>query len=142
MKNRNPIFVYGRFQVGAGRTFLMNCAIYAGKARTWRRYSLKVSTYPFVTSKIPVSQIHGEVYLVDSETLELLDLILNHPDCQCREKVPVELLGGKIISAWMYFQPDGPGVQIESGDYLDVCSDFPETSIQMPEDNNAMKMLA
>lgn len=142
MKNRNPIFVYGRFRVGTGRHFLMNNALYAGKARTWRKYSLKVSTYPFVTRNSPVSQIHGEVYLVDSETLQLLDHVLQHPNGQCREKVPVELLGGNIISAWMYFQHDGPGVQIENGDFLSVSNNCSDISIQIPEDHSTLKMLA
>lgn len=84
------IFVYGTLVKGYSNHFLMEKCTFVGPAVTKKSYGLHVKEYPFVTAKVPVSQIHGELYTVpDLETLDELDLLEDHPVVYERKPVVV-----------------------------------------------------
>jgi hypothetical protein len=54
-------------------------ATFLGEGQTVARYALHVQGLPTVDRNIPVSSIHGELYLVDQSTFADLDRLEGHP---------------------------------------------------------------
>lgn len=125
------IFVYGTLRKGFGnhRRFLNNPgAEFIGNAVTKEKYAMYASGIPFVNKNHKVSNIKGEVYLVDLYVLKNIDALEGHPDWYYREKVDCILDDGKEIKAWIYFNNFASEESIvESGDFLDYRKSlFPE----------------
>ena len=74
---------------------------------------------PYVSENESVSQIYGELYLVNPRILLTLDMLEGHPSRYKRKKVPIETLNGKIYNAWLYFNETKTDNLIASGDYTD-----------------------
>ena len=111
------VFVYGTLRKGYWNHSLLENSKFLGKAITKEKYSLFADGIPYVV-KIPKTQIIGELYEVDKETLERLDRLEGHPDFYKREEIEV-LLDEKPMKAWIYFYPHPKGKFIKSGDYTD-----------------------
>ena len=136
------VFVYGTLLKGYSNHHRLvdnkvGVCDYIGKAITCNKYSMGVSTYPYVDPAIPRSIIHGEVYRVNTNAaLDSLDELEEHPDWYIRTTIDVTLVEvapefdkahktGSIVSADIYFNPfmgkDGDGILVESGNYHDVA---------------------
>ncbi len=114
------VFVYGTLRRGFPNHQLLAAARYLGSAQTLNRYALYVDSYPKVVPQEAVAPIRGEVYLVDSYTLALLDDLEDHPYVYRREQVPVLLDDGDEILAWLYFHPEPGGLLVPDGDLMAV----------------------
>ncbi|MDR3557263.1 MAG: gamma-glutamylcyclotransferase [Syntrophobacteraceae bacterium] len=114
------MFVYGTLRRGFENHFLLDGAIFLGPARTRGKYALFSENIPYVSKTKEISTVAGEVYRVDSPTLERIDLLEGHPNWYVREMIEVVLQDGSIVSAWIYFCPAPEGILVESGDYGDV----------------------
>ena len=117
MAKKNYVFVYGTLRKGYWNHHILENSRFIGLAITKDKYSLFADGIPYVV-KIPLTQIKGEVYEVDSDTLERLDALEGHPNFYKRELIDV-ILDGKTIKAWIYFYPYKKGKLIESGDFKD-----------------------
>ena len=111
------VFVYGTLRKGFGNHHLLKNSKFIGYATTKEKYSLYVDGIPYVV-KIPTTQIKGEVYEVDRDTLNALDELEGHPNFYKRELIDV-IVNGKTIKAWIYFYPYPRGKLIRSGDFKD-----------------------
>ncbi|MCS7299276.1 MAG: gamma-glutamylcyclotransferase family protein [Spirochaetia bacterium] len=133
MKKENYVFVYGTLRKGLGNHYLLKEAKFIGFAKTKERYTMYARTIPFVNKNIKTSQIIGEVYLVDDETLSKLDYLEGHPSWYYREMIDVILDKGQYdtipenihdyseeLKAWIYFNDTEEGRIVTSGDYLDI----------------------
>lgn len=133
MKEQHYVFVYGTLRRGLRNHSLLKGAKFIGFAKTKERYTMYVRTIPFVNKNIKTSQIIGEVYLVDDETLSKLDYLEDHPHWYYRELIDVILdnrqfnsISGNIcdhgeeLKAWIYFNDTEEGIVVTSGDYLDI----------------------
>jgi gamma-glutamylcyclotransferase (GGCT)/AIG2-like uncharacterized protein YtfP len=109
------IFVYGTLRRGFWNHHLLKDSEFIGEGITKEKYSLYADEIPYVV-KEPLTQIKGELYIVDDETLERLDLLEGHPSFYTRELVDV-IVDNKIYKAWIYFYPAPEGELIKSGDY-------------------------
>jgi gamma-glutamylaminecyclotransferase len=116
------MFVYGTLRRGFENHFLLDGAIFLGAARTREKYALYSENIPYVSKTKEISTVAGEVYRVDSPTLERIDLLEGHPNWYVREMIEVILQDGSIVSAWIYFCTDPQGIVVESGDYADVVA--------------------
>jgi len=103
MKHR--VFVYGLLQRGQGSISLETFpgARFLGTTMTSSdNYTMRdLGSFPAVSSG-GTDFIQGELWEVDSETLEVLDQIEGHPDFYQRE-----ITHTKTGSAWMYQINDG-----------------------------------
>ena len=117
MNKKIYVFVYGTLRKGYWNHRLLENSKFIGEAITKEKYSLYANGIPYVV-KTPKTQIKGEVYEVDIETLKRLDQLEGHPDFYYREKTDI-LINGKPIKAWIYFYPYQKGKIIPSGDYKD-----------------------
>lgn len=98
------VFVYGSLKSGRGNWGALSAAQMIGRCVIEGRYKLlDLGHYPGLIctpSDEQVRKIVGEVYLVDKDTLDTLDMIEGHPDYYCRHKVTTPWK-----NAWAYFLP-------------------------------------
>ena len=110
------MFVYGTLKKGFSNHFFLSGARYLGPARTVNRYALYVDMYPGVYPRDQVSSIVGQLFEVDSATLNRLDALEDHPRLYRRELIEVETDEGRR-TAWIYFYPEKGGQLIASGEF-------------------------
>jgi len=115
---RHLVFVYGTLRRGLPNHHLLAQARCLGPAQTRDRYALYLDSYPKVVPHEAVAAIQGEVYLIDSYTLALLDDLEDHPFQYRRQQIPVILEDGDEILAWIYFHPEPGGLLVPDGDLL------------------------
>ncbi|MFW6179638.1 MAG: gamma-glutamylcyclotransferase family protein [Desulfohalobiaceae bacterium] len=115
---KNLLFVYGTLRQGCSNHKLLQNARYIGKGQSRRRFSLYVDDYPYVLKTGETSSIKGEVYEVDQQTWQEVDILEGHPNWYCRERQEILLDSGGTVLAWMYFFPEARGQLIPCGDYL------------------------
>jgi gamma-glutamylcyclotransferase (GGCT)/AIG2-like uncharacterized protein YtfP len=113
------VFVYGTLRRGASNHELIRRSPCSGLGRTVEPYALYVGRYPYAVRRERTIRIRGEVYRVDVETMARLDELEQHPEVYRREQVDIELDGGEILQAWLYFYPAPEGEPLPSGDYAD-----------------------
>ncbi|MBK1835528.1 gamma-glutamylcyclotransferase family protein [Roseibacillus ishigakijimensis] len=119
---RETVFVYGALRRGASNAWRMNRADYLGPA-TVRGTLVKVDWYPglLLTGE---TEIHGEVYEVDGETLAELDEFEGIGSNEEYQRVwaRVQLASGREIDCqlyeWQLGQEDYEVVA--NGDWLSV----------------------
>lgn len=115
----HKIFVYGTLKRGHGNHRYLAGSKFLGAGKTRNKYAMYVSGIPFVIVTEPVSQISGELYEVDDQTLCKLDQLEGHPNWYQREQVEICLDNnfGKssAVTAWLYFNEDKSGTLIPSG---------------------------
>ncbi|MGC8491934.1 MAG: gamma-glutamylcyclotransferase family protein [Syntrophobacteraceae bacterium] len=119
----HTLFVYGTLRSGFSNHFLLEGAIFLGPAETREKYALFSDGIPYATREKEVSTIAGEVYRVNSKTLEYVDLLEGHPGRYRRELVPVLIQDGSTTLAWIYFNPIPKGILVESGDYAEAVDE-------------------
>ncbi len=103
-KDLIPVFVYGTLKKGFSNHFLLEKSLFLGNAESVEKYALYIGEYPVVNEYEKVSTIKGEVYLVDLETLEKLDILEECPEYYYRKMIKVKLHeNGEIINAYIYF---------------------------------------
>jgi gamma-glutamylaminecyclotransferase len=110
------VFVYGTLRRGFWNHRLLSKAEFVGAGKTKARYAMYVDGIPYVV-KEEVSQIVGEVYAVDRETLDDLDCLEGHPSWYERHEVGIKLEDGQQRVAWMYLSRQGRGKLNVAGDY-------------------------
>lgn len=97
------LFVYGTLKRSFHNHYLLEKAEYLGTGYTRSKYAMYKSGIPFVIKTEQVSNIHGELYQIDENTLKQLDRLEGHPDWYCREKVEIVSASGQTIIGWLYF---------------------------------------
>lgn len=118
MKEQHLVFVYGTLLRGQSNHLLLAQARFLGAARTKEVYALYIHVYPKVIRDEQVSQILGELYLVDGPTLARLDDLEDHPFMYRREQVTVIMDDEEETLAWVYFYPEPEGILVEDGNFL------------------------
>ncbi len=115
------VFVYGTLRKNLSWHHLLENSEFIGNAITEEKYSMYADSIPYVIESEKISNIVGEVYLVDEKTFKKLDQLEGHPNWYQRKKIAVVLKDEKI-ECWIYFYPNSTGQKILSGDYLNFLS--------------------
>jgi gamma-glutamylaminecyclotransferase len=110
------VFVYGTLKHGFTNHHLLENSLFISTGRTAKKYALYVQGIPFVVKHEPVSQIYGELYLVNSSTLAILDQLEGHPAWYRREQAEI-ITDNQVYTAWIYFYPTPTGKLIKTGRY-------------------------
>lgn len=100
MKNNNKIFVYGTLKRGQGNHGRLANAVYLGKARTVKNFTMYVDVLPYLYREEDGPGVIGEIYEVDDDTLETIDRLEGHPILYKREKIKLD--DGKEVFAYIY----------------------------------------
>lgn len=110
------VFVYGSLLRGMHNHRLLDGARFVGAARTPPRFTLRdLGSFPAIVAG-GRTQIVGEIYEVDAETLERLDRLEGHPHHYRRE--PIELERGEVAEIYVYVAPLGARAHaVPSGDW-------------------------
>tara|TARA_R110002096_G_scaffold272843_10_gene466619 strand:+ start:601 stop:948 length:348 start_codon:yes stop_codon:yes gene_type:complete len=111
------IFVYGTLRKGFSNHFIMKRMMNLGKGLTKEKYAMYGSGIPFLVETEPVTNITGELYMVDQTTFEILDILEGHPKWYKRKQVDV-VVEGVEHKAWVYFNKK-QGTLIKTGNYED-----------------------
>lgn len=115
---KHKVFVYGTLRKNLGWNHLLKNSEFLGEATTKELYAMYADTIPYVIESEKVSQIKGELYLVDDITLEVLDKLEGHPYWYCRKKIKIiENITKNVNISWIYFNNNVQGKLVESGDY-------------------------
>tara|TARA_R110002167_G_scaffold7683_12_gene36198 strand:- start:2012 stop:2368 length:357 start_codon:yes stop_codon:yes gene_type:complete len=113
------VFVYGTLRQGYNNhKLLLNCE-FIDAGRTVNNYAMYANGIPYVSDNEQVSQIYGELYLVNQRILFNLDMLEGHPSWYKRKKIAIETFEGKVYNAWLYFNNTKTENLIVSGDYSD-----------------------
>lgn len=104
------IFVYGSLRKGLQNHGKLDTAKYSGDWKTVDKYfmiGLKSGAYPYVTTEqlndsLLPTQIHGEMYIVSPQLLEVLDELEGHPYQYKRRIIDVENSKKETTHAHMY----------------------------------------
>ncbi len=133
---KTNIFVYGTLRQQFGNHHFLSTARFLGDAITQSKYVMHASSsIPFVSQSQAVSQIVGEVYEVDAQTLANLDrlegcrvmaeepLQFDANSWYTREQVSVRWAdGGECLTVWMYFnEHETRHAIIPTGDFKDLA---------------------
>jgi gamma-glutamylcyclotransferase (GGCT)/AIG2-like uncharacterized protein YtfP len=131
---KTTIFVYGTLRKNYRNHAFLSTANFVGEAKTQNKYVMHCGgIIPFVSESQAISQIVGEVYEVDHQTLADLDQLegcipsLNNPaefdsnSWYTRKQVEIELTDrNEVMLVWMYFNEKANHHPIIStGDYND-----------------------
>lgn len=115
------VFVYGTLKSGHGnnRAYLEgnSGARLLGRCFIYGNYGLRdLGFFPCAVETTDGVDRHivGEVYLVDTNTLDSLDCLEGHPDWYERKQVETPWK-----RAWCYFMPDRPDYGSEEPEYLE-----------------------
>lgn len=102
----SKVFVYGTLLSGLSRSDILNaCTLEGGATIQAAMYDL--GSYPGIIPGDNV--IHGEVYTVDDDTLQYLDMIegysINHKNTSLyiRQSIPVTMYDETVETAYAYF---------------------------------------
>ena len=103
----NLVAVYGTLRKGYNNHHLLHSSNMLDIGSTMDDYRMICEGIPYV---LPAdgsgSRIRVEVYAVDDETLDRLDMLEGHPSWYRREQVPIMLDNGVSVNAWLYINAD------------------------------------
>ena len=106
------VFVYGTLKSGFSNNILLSQSTLLGPGVTESLYAMYEDGIPYVSKSSEQSQISGEVYMVDSQSLDNLDLLEGHPRWYKREKTKISYFNvdGELTTddAWLYFNEHIP----------------------------------
>jgi gamma-glutamylaminecyclotransferase len=114
------VFVYGTLMTGFENHIYMSKSRLLGKAMTMKKFYMTARFIPFVSDveNEKSNYIIGEVYEVDSQSLNSIDRLEGHPDFYKRKEIDVRLDDGSTMKCWMYFSEGDEGhTEVESGNY-------------------------
>jgi gamma-glutamylcyclotransferase (GGCT)/AIG2-like uncharacterized protein YtfP len=114
---KETVFVYGTLRKGGSNHHRMAGALKLG-AGTVRGRLFHVDWYPGIILDHAGNEIHGEVYVVDAETLAALDEF----EGDAYARVRVEVAGTAAHDAWIweYRMPVEGLREITSGDWFEI----------------------
>ncbi len=114
------VFVYGTLKKGFCNHHFLEKSRFLGKAETLNKYALYLKDYyPFVTEYEKISIIKGEVYQINQQQLQQIDILEEVPDYYYRKLIKVKLIdSSKITDAFIYFNNIEKGILIKSGEFL------------------------
>lgn len=107
VSDKVKVFVYGSLKSGKMNNGLLGSATFLGKATAIARWAmvdnLGGSTYPYVLGKHYNGEfIVGEVYEVDSDTKEVLDILEGVPSHYLEDEIYVQYADGRTDKAVIY----------------------------------------
>jgi gamma-glutamylaminecyclotransferase len=114
---RYIVFVYGTLKSGFSNHHYLDGSDYLGAGKTVEKYALYFDGLPFVIRHESVTHIHGELYAIDTPTLNTIDRLESHPDWYNRQEVEIVTDEGKRMAAWLYFYPEKRGKLMKTGRY-------------------------
>lgn len=111
------LFVYGTLKRNFHNHYLLKTSQYLGTGHTKNKYAMYATSIPFVVKSEQVSNIYGELYVVNDKTLKQLDRLEGHPTWYCREEIQIITEAKQTINAWLYFYPQATGTLNTTGVY-------------------------
>ena len=122
--NLSIIAVYGTLKYrGSNYYGYLQESEHVGGGYTKDAYPLIVDGLPYLLSKKGVGHnVDVDVFLVDKETMEDVDILESHPQWYKREVIPIELYSGGTIDAWVYFNDTikDTGVHVQSYEIVET----------------------
>lgn len=77
---------------------------YVGPGMTMEKYPLIIEGLPFLLNKPGEGHyVNVDLFLVDNDTLHMIDMLEGHPNWYFREKIEVDTKDGTVLTASIYF---------------------------------------
>lgn len=116
------VFVYGTLMKEYGNHIFIKDAEFVGKYKTLEKYILSVDDgIPYISNidtLIPKTQVCGEVYIVNDQTLKSMDFLEGNGEWYTRKQVMVYNDTNEVL-AWVYFNPKITDIICSNGSYDD-----------------------
>ena len=110
------VFVYGTLMRGQGNARFLEGAEFVRPAETGPGFELfSMGSFPAM-SRGGKASVKGELYLVDDDTLKVLDSLENHPRLYRREEIDLDD-GGEAIAYLLDQAREMGGTPIKSGNW-------------------------
>lgn len=99
------VAVYGTLKYGGSNYYsYLRGSNMINSGITFNKYPLIIDGLPYLLSKKGKGHnVEVDVFAVDKETLEDIDTLEGHPKWYKREKTPIILDDGNVVSCWTYF---------------------------------------
>ncbi|MGI8547281.1 MAG: gamma-glutamylcyclotransferase family protein [Gemmatimonadaceae bacterium] len=114
------LFAYGTLQRSFQNHYILSSsaqgARFLGTGMTTEHFALYLDEIPYISDRLDLYPVKGEVYDVDDSTLAAVDHLEGHPDWYERREIAVKLDEGGITSCWAYFHPEPSGTPGFTGD--------------------------
>lgn len=120
-KNTVLLFAYGTLMSGYGNNHYLRNQKLIGAGTTDKEYTMYASGIPFINENEKTSQIHGELWEVESSALPYIDNLEGHPNWYQRKQIPVTVNGEKY-TAWLYFNNENGGKKVLDGNFRNYTS--------------------
>lgn len=115
------LFVYGTLKRNFGNHRVLEEGEYLqdGRISSGKFTMLDLGAFPALVQDKEGTDIHGELYRVNTQSLRSCDWLEGYPSFYNREVVDVNLSVGNTVKAWVYFlsEPRGVSNSIESGEW-------------------------
>lgn len=103
---KHLVFVYGSLKRGYSLNHVLYRSLYISRATAGPEYTLLEGyAFPFLVERKGIGA-RGELYLVDDNTLDILDRIEGHPNFYERKKITVKDEDGIEKEVYAYIHPD------------------------------------
>lgn len=110
------MFVYGTLKTGHGNNRLLTNADFLGEGSTVRKYGLYSVGFPFMTDKESFTNVHGEVFAVNSQKeLDRVDSLEGHPNWYVRKPCIVQLDDNLVLETETYINNSPSGSKLANG---------------------------
>mgnify|MGYP003639127714 CR=1 FL=1 len=102
---RNLVAVYGTLKRGHSNHLRhLGSERFMGSGKTQTKYPLVVSGLPYLQSTAGLGHhVEVEVFKVSDNTFSDLDILEGHPEWYIRQRVPITMSDGQVLTCWVYF---------------------------------------
>jgi gamma-glutamylaminecyclotransferase len=106
----NIVAVYGTLKKGySNYNNYLRSARFLGSGETQTKYPLIISGLPFLLSSEGVGHnVEVDVFKVNDDTFDALDMLEGHPKWYQRREVPIKMDDGRVLTCWIYFNDSQP----------------------------------
>lgn len=116
------VAVYGSLRKGFGNNRLLSSAEFLGDGATIDHFTMhSLGGFPCIVEDGNCN-VAVEVYAVDNDTFERLDMLEGYPDFYNRKLTEICLFSGEQVKCWVYYMDQDnayirPNSEVESGDW-------------------------
>lgn len=132
------VAVYGTLKKGNGNYYrYLTESKFIGKGETKDKYPLVIKGLPYLLErKGEGHNVEVDVFKVDHDTFEELDILEGHPRWYERVQIPIKMNKGKALNCWVYFnrRETGHGQEFHKSYASQIPTTFKPQALPFPEE--------
>ena len=103
----NLIAVYGTLKKGYSNYYsYLTSSKHLGRGETYDKYPLLIEGLPYmVDQRGSGHNVEVDIFKVSDKAFKEIDALEGHPNWYKRKQIPIRMKDGRVINAWLYFNP-------------------------------------